>query len=273
MGGKVKHGIICPEKYLEQFAGRSDFHLILPHLYESNPGYYEYYKDRISKGDFVTQDNSIFELEHSLDYKHLLEVGEKLGVSEIVGPEVLNSAADSKKLMYEFLDFREQEGSTIPVLAVAQGANLKELVDTFFEYNSDSRISALGLPFDLEHQVPYYAYVRSLTLRRVLSRWFLVDYLHVEAAAMGIKIKPTHLLGLADGVELQAYSVYNWVRSNDSSSAFVHGLNDIRYTDRGLPTEKIKEKLDFSMSVNLTQDQINNIDYNISSILKFIQDV
>jgi hypothetical protein len=81
-------------------------------------------------------------------------------------------------------------------------------------------------------------------------------------------------MGLSDALELQRYKGvrYYWVRSNDSSTAFVHGFNEVYYTDKGLPGEKIKQKLDFDGYNNyeLTISQKSCIHYNIDKILSWI---
>lgn len=284
----IQHGIICPQHYLEDFATKSRFHLILPHLYEAYPRYKEFYKERIKQGDFVVQDNSIFELEKSLPSITLLEFAEELGVSEMSAPEVLRSSVASKKILGEFLKFKTVTyKSSIPVLAVAQGKTIQEIIDYIFYLNSISEISTIGIPFDLEYlqndtQISYRQ-LNSLTLRRVLKRWELIDILNQEAENRNEKVKPLHLMGLSDAVELQYYKhlhlgkdefgmeKYVQIRSNDSSSAYVHGSRLIKYYDRGLPCEKVSEKLNFGEVMEKSKEKIamNTIFKNIKTIQRF----
>jgi hypothetical protein len=266
----MQHGIICPVKWLEKFAIQSKFHLILPHLFEKYPQYKEFYKERAKKGDHILIDNSIFELEKSFDYKKILEYAEEIGAKEVSAPEVLKDKEASKKLRDEFLNYYNKSGSKVNILAVAQGNNIIEIIESYAELMEVNEIKALGLPFDIDEEITGISdKVKSLTLRRVFNRWFIVD--QISKMYFYKEPKPTHLMGLSDALELQKYSKYSWIRSNDSSTAFVHGVNKIRYTDKGLPCEKIKQKLDFGGYQSLNQQQIDDINYNINKILKWIQ--
>jgi len=279
----LKIGIICPTAHLEDFASQSNFHLILPHLFKKHPRYLEYYKYRVKNGDFVVQDNSIFELEESLPGVVLLETAELYEFSEVVAPEVLRSGEGSRKVLEDFLQFRSKNGAHVPVMAVAQGSTMDEIISYVFYLNEISEVSTIGLPFDTEHLSDEYDSVRSLTLRRVLKRWNLVTTLQKRAILMKVRIKPIHLMGLSDGIELQYYKNYTYdkgnvyIRSNDSSSCFMHGSYLIRYSERGLPCEKIKEKLSFSLNLRewngvrfaSFHDMKNCIDHNINMLKSF----
>lgn len=262
-------GIICPTSQLHTYASLSNFHLILPHLYDKHPEYVSFYKERIKAGDFVLQDNSIFELDQSLSQEQLLDFAESLGVSEMSAPEVLCNSEASLVKVEEFLSYRQKQASKIPVLAVAQGANIGDFISYFFKLNAIPEISTLGIPFDTDF-VDIPTSIRSKTLRYVLGRWAVVDIIEHQAEKLGVKIKPTHLMGLSDGVELQAYKNKPWIRSNDSSSAFVHGYNLVKYLDRGLPCEKITEKLNFDLPKDMNSAQHDCILHNINKLKEFI---
>jgi sulfur carrier protein ThiS len=268
------HSILCPAACLDQFAIRSKFHLILPHLLDKLPQYKEFYKERAKQGDHILLDNSIFEHGYSFDYKKMIKYAEEMELTEISAPEVLKDREASLVLREEFLNYYVKSGSKVKILAVAQGKNLEEVEESYFELLRIPEITTLGLPFDLDDQGDS-AYsggerIRSLTLRRVVNRWGLVDRINAISYSKGIELKPTHLMGLSDAVELQKYKDFPWIRSNDSSTAFVHGVNLIKYTDRGLPCEKISQKLDFAGWKILHPQQVEFINYNIDKILSWI---
>ena len=269
----MKHGIICPIPQLENFASCSNFHLILPHLVEKYPKYLEFYKGRSSLGDEIVLDNSIFEHGVSYDYRQMIEMAEDIGVSKMSAPEVLKDRIASRILREEFLEHYITSGCKVPILAVAQGQDVFEVIDSYFELLKIKEIPFLGLPFDIDEEIPYVSQgVNSLTLRRVLNRWYLVDSIYDISIKKKINLKPTHLMGLSDPVELQRYKgdMYRWITSNDSSSAFVHGCNGITYTSRGLPGEKVSQKLDFNGYDKLTDFQVGCILFNIKTILNWI---
>lgn len=260
----IQLGIICPVPHLNDFATQSSFHLILPHLFDKFPEYEEFYRQRSSAGDFVLMDSSIFELDVSLPGQMLLELAERVQAKEMTVPEVLRDSDKSKKYLEEFLSLYAKSGSKISLLAVVQGESLPEMIQYYNYLETVSEISTIGLPFDLDWNEQEFSGIRSRTLRRVLNRWELVDRISHTAR------KPIHLMGLSDAVELQRYvsDRYSRIRSNDSSSAFVHGAAGILYTDRGLPCEKISTKLDFSMKLS-TETQKESVLFNIQQIKKF----
>lgn len=269
----MKHGIICPVKYLEKFATRSNFHLILPHLFEQFPEYKEFYKERAKQGDFILLDNSIFELGHSLEKEALLEISEEMKVTEVVAPEIWHDTNGTIKLVEEFIEYHNSWNSNIRILAMATGDNEEEIIEAFFRWNKHKYIDSLGLPFSLDYEMKGVSdNVKSLTLRRVLNRWHLIDSINKYSKASSQLIKSTHLMGLSDAVELQRYKGdnYYWIRSNDSSTAFIHGFNYIEYTDKGLPCEKIKKKVDFGLDIELTEGQELYINNNINKILSWL---
>ena len=55
-------GLICPTKYLEDFAVQSPYHLVLTHKVFEDPAYAEFYKSRAKLGEFITLDNSSYEV-------------------------------------------------------------------------------------------------------------------------------------------------------------------------------------------------------------------
>lgn len=269
----ILHGIICPVRYLERFATQSKFHLILPHIVKEYPEYRRFYENRIKEGDFVILDNGIFELDKSMSSEELFEIAHQMSVSEMVVPEVLNDSGSCQKVLNEFLNLYEKRGGKVKLLAVAQGSTFTELFKHFASLNANSMISTLGLPFDFEkiYIQDIFCNYSSLTIKRVLMRNMFVRRLNLLYSFDFVK--PVHLMGLADGMELQAYKDIPWIRSNDSSSAFVHGMHLIKYTKRGLPVEKISEKLNFGLHLNssqiLSNEQCECIDHNIKMIKEF----
>lgn len=259
----MKIGIICPVAHLQEFATRSTFHLILPHLYEEFPAYKEFYTERAKQGDFVVQDSSIFELEHSMPGEQLLELAEEVGANEMVTPEVLLDAEASKRKLTEFLETYTKRGATVALQSVVQGKTIEEMCRYWAYLLTIREVSTIGVPFDIDIPTDVTKGIQSKTLRRVLNRWHLMDL----AERANLLKKPVHLMGLSDAVELQHYD-HPMIRSNDSSSAFVHGAEMVYYQDRGLPCEKISKKLDFGVTL-LEQEQITAVHSNISRIQQF----
>ena len=59
-----------------------------------------------------------------------------------------------------------------------------------------------------------------------------------------------HLLGCGNPLELLYQKQHDWIRSCDTSSPIVHGINDVLYDPYlGLMQPKIQTKLDFRSTV------------------------
>lgn len=260
----MKLAFITPTAHLNDFAIQSNFHLVLPHLYVEHPTYSEFYRERSKRGDFIIQDTSVFELDTPLSNEDLVETANFIGASEMVAPEVLRDAEGSKILLEQFLEYKSKVNCNIPVMAVVQGKTFVEISRHWAYLLNISEVATIGLPFVLDFDTPASKGIKSLTLKRVLNRWYVLDTLQ-SASQLN---KPVHLLGLADGVELQHYINNPMIRSNDSSSAFVHGSEMVYYTERGLPCEKIQTKLDFKTRLT-SHKQYEVVQHNIDMLKNF----
>jgi len=280
----IKLGIICPIPHLKDFAVQSDFHLVLPHLIKQYPEYKNFYVERSKAGDFVLLDNSIFELDTPLSNEELLDIAEECGFSEVVSPETINDSVESYSQLESFLTTHQHRNSKVQVLAMLQGKSFVEMSRYAIQLEDIKEVNTIGIPFRLENVdsgEESFSSIKSLTLRRVFLRWKFIFHL---ATCVGKGFQPLHLMGLSDGLELQMYEGGNsaeldglTIRSNDSSSAFVHGAEMISYEDRGLPVEKISKKLDFTRDLaNEGPKEIYNmcmltINHNIKMLKQFAQ--
>jgi hypothetical protein len=273
----IKIGIICPIPHLQEFAVQSNFHLVLPHLIKQFPKYKEFYRKRAAEGDFVLLDNSIFELDKPLEDDELVDIYLENGFSEVVAPETINDSLKSAVQLDKFLNRILQRGLRIPVLAMIQGRNFSGMLGYAEELNGVKEITTLGVPFRLEEVDEDVSNIVSLTLKRVFARWNFLDQLNDYGIKYDTYFKALHLMGLSDAFELQKYNKGNYkclkIRSNDSSSAFIHGGRELLYTDRGLPCEKISSKLDFTQDLhNIDSYELvlkASINHNIKMIKKF----
>lgn len=264
-------GFIVPIKYLDTFASQSDFHLILPHILETNEKYLNFYREKSRRGDFIIVDNSVFELGKSYPDEKLLRLASEVEADEIIVPEIIGDFQKSLKKAEQFLR-DPQIPRDFSISITVQGNSFDEMKQHYKEIlKRFSYLDTISIPFAIDCDIPGAPKVKSKTLQRVINRTSFIDRL-LEKGIIDYT-KKHHLLGLSDGVELKHYSSsperYRFIRSNDSSSAFTHGSNLIRYTEKGLPCEKLKEKLDFKMNKELKGSQIESIQYNINMLKKF----
>jgi len=262
----MKLGIICPINWLEGFAIQSAYHLVLPNVFEKSKEYRDFYIKQAQMGDFITLDNGAYELGYPMEPDELLEIAGKLKADEIVAPDVILNYKKTVELTEEFLEqVRDKFDGKIG--AVAQGSTFGEIKECYLRFLQDSRIDTIMLPFDIRFEIPNARKSDSFTKQRAFNRVALVNHILPLAPP-----KPIHLLGLSDGVELTFQKDHAEIRSNDSSSAFVHGKEGFRYTEEGLPCEKSKEKLDF-FNKSLNVKQRDNIQFNIDMMKGFIKEV
>jgi queuine/archaeosine tRNA-ribosyltransferase len=80
------------------------------------------------------------------------------------------------------------------------------------------------------------------------------------------KDKPTHLLGISDPLEIIEQSKHSFIKSCDSSTAFIHGKNKVVFRERGLEgIERLEEKVNFGDTVG-NPNLIEIIKHNISRV-------
>lgn len=261
----MKLGIICPINWLEGFAVQGIYHLVLPNIFKESKEYRDFYIKQAKIGDFITLDNGAYELGYPIDPDELLEIAEDLNTDEIVAPDVILNYEKTIELTEKFLE-KVRDKFSGKIGAVAQGSNFEEIKKCYLRFLDDERIDTMMLPFDVRFEVPNALKSFSFTKQRAFNRVSLVNHLLPLR-----KSKPIHLLGLSDGVELKYQGAHPEIRSNDSSSAFVHGKEGYRYTEDGLPCEKSKNKVDFfDKSLNIKQR--DDIQFNIDMMRNFVKE-
>lgn len=236
---------ITPTYHILDIAACSKMHLLLPHVMRSDPGYFAHYKKLRKRGDYLIMDNSLFELGFSLPPEELIAAAAAVGAQEIVAPEVYKDYKETRTLASAFAkETKKKYGTIYNIGGVVQGVFFDDFVRSFRSFLQDPYIDVIYVPM-LDPEDSIYKNVDSKTLRVMLNRIYFMDHV----ANFLNPTKSVHLLGLVDGVELQVQKRHSFIRSNDSSSAFIHGYFYIKYNQRGLPSEKIDLKMDFAWQI------------------------
>lgn len=253
-------GIICPIAHLDAFAVRSNYHLVLAHMVERSAKYREFYKRMSDRGDYITLDNSSYEVGDDVySPDQLIEFAMSVGAKEVMAPESAGDADSTMKKVMEFVrHFRSIKGNSMKVFATIHGSSLKDIIrcHNFFIGLADT----IGLSFRLDPQ-PKTNFVRhpnttvDLALSRVQTIHYLIPFMKSEVRY--------HLLGLLSPFELTFYSKFGLIKSNDTSSAFVHGFHGIDVSDWAF--EKLDSKLDFYRK-NINHHQMRLISENITTL-------
>jgi len=238
----IKVANILPTKYLLPLESnnQSDIHILLAHRVLVDKEYVSYYNKRQKQGDFLILDNSAFELGSSLSLDLLTKAIVLCNPDEFVLPDVLKNKQETIKRSIKFLsEFKNKD--YMRFMAVPQGKNIEEWVTCYEYFAQNKDINTIGIGAIYASDIFGN---REKTKKYVSGRDYLID----QISQLGVlnKLKPHHLLGLSDSghLELSELSKYEWIRSCDTSAAFVHGKKGKVFI-KDQPYKKEISKIDF----------------------------
>lgn len=252
-----------PISILDKSRNYNDYCYALVHLFETQPSYYQFFKDSIKLGREVLLDNSIFELGESFDSDKFAKYVKELQPSYYIVPDVLEDGYATIKSFHEFTSkYPDLPGLKIGAI---QGKTYDEIVDCY-NYMSDNA-DYIAISFDFSY------YIVTGRGKTKLERWCdgrrrLIDQLIKDG--IWNWSKPHHLLGCSLAKEFKHYKCNDSIRSADTSNPIVAGIKEIRYTgDLGL-NEKPSILLADLIDHEVTETEWENIDYNLKSFKKII---
>lgn len=203
----------------------------------------------------VILDNAADELGEGMSGQGLFELVEEIHPRELILPDVLQ---DGPQTIENSLNFYEAYKSRLPMnlrfMVVPQGKTFEEYMQCFSEFKQWGRQATIGIPYDIEFDVPEAtdeSFCRSRvlssdskTIRRAKRRLNLLRYLS-EYSHLNCDI---HLLGMNNLAELRAYQRERipWIRSNDTTAPFAAASVSRRWR-HGDSGEKDWPALDFSV--------------------------
>lgn len=244
----MKHMYILAAPLVKDYRS-SDMHLVLPHLYKNNL-YREAYTELSKRGDWLMQDNSIFELSDAMS--GLMDYADLIEASEVVVPEVLrDSSACLSKTDEFFKQIEKEEHKPVVFAAAVQGKSFAELAEHYKALSSDERIHTICIVFNYEFDA-----FGQVDIQKLHDGWnrFSVVWQLVREGIWNSK-KAHHLLGLFNPAELAQYRrvfgpvVYSSIRSNDSSSVFWHSLYGMTFHKQyGYLFRKIQSHVEFNQT-------------------------
>ncbi len=240
----IKVANIIPTDYLLQDLSPLDFlpqiHLLLAHQTLVDRNYVDCYSKRKAAGDYIILDNSAFEFGEAMSPFLLEKAIEIVQPHEFVLPDTLFEKDQTIKRSNEFISSLKK--NSLKYMAVVQGKTLKEWMSCYEYFSKENLIYSIGLG---AIYTPKTIFGNNDSDHVISGREFLINKL-IEAKLLNTN-KPHHLLGLGDSghLEIQKLKKHKWIRSCDSSAAYIqakHGLQiplDKEYV-------KFKEKIDFS---------------------------
>ncbi len=232
----IKLGFIVPTNVLGDYAIMSDYHLVLAHMIRDDPDYLAFYRTRSLQGDFITLDNSSYELgDDVFSEDELLDFAEAVGATEIMAPETYQDADSTISKAIIFMDKIRSKNEHMRVFCTVHGKSYEDylrVIDTYLHLGVDT----IGLSCRLDQEPDtgtnrihvghskewHSASVRIQLVQSIAKRLEESTNLH----------SIVHLLGLNHPCELAFQARLDYlVRSNDSSAAFLAGMEGQGVTD------------------------------------------
>lgn len=252
---------IVPTAYLEKLDKFSDCYLILEHVAKKD---FEYRNFFTYSSKYKILDNGAYENGYPTPMVDLINMGDMLKADEIVLPDVFREAIYTKKHIETALDTIRKEGrlGDFKLMAVPQGKNAFEYLECLKWISKIKEVDVIGISFIIVKDCfkEYTGIDQVMPNRLFLTS--IMEFIDREG-------KHAHLLGMGNCKEIELQEKHDWIRSADSSTCFVHGMNGIKFTkDVGLPIERITTKLDFDCK-ELPKDLEEIIEHNMGVVNAF----
>lgn len=259
MGKAMKLALIPPIELLE-YTDETDMQLMLPHLLGNDVYRYVYSKHCDDFLQWVILDNGAAEGEDNFSNKDLIDMALEFRVNELVIPDTLGDANDTRLKAYEFRDYlttrTDLSEADLNFMFVAQGSNYDEFRESALWATWEDWIDVIGIP---RHMIETCG---SIGIRNDLV-WNLSE----------ITDKPFHLLGGSplDPSELNDSWPTN-VRSTDTSSPFNYAHTNFKLTDEldDIAVHVRRPEGYFDLSASLFP--IDIVDHNIACLKRWTGD-
>jgi hypothetical protein len=267
-----------PISMLEHSLTYNDYAYALVHLFETHPRYYNFFKNLTQSSDVpVLLDNSIFELKKAFDPKKYCEWISKLKPNYYIVPDVLEDYTGTRDAwndwMLRYTDNSHTLGEGALKIGVVQGVNWNDLVECYKFMAEHAEYVAISFDYSYYQHTGYSAnssYPHRLAKMKS-GRIRFIQQLIDEG--IWCWEKPHHLLGCSLASEFRWYvdnSVRN-IKSCDTSNPVVASIKGLRYNDdMGLnikPSTLLADLIDHEM----TDDQIDDLEYNTKMFKKIIR--
>lgn len=264
----MKLAFITPTVYLNRFASQGDIYLALAHLIDDQGknAYARFHRREAEKGRRVILDNGLFE-GAQVSSEALIQRARAVRASVVCAPDVLYDSKGTIKEFKSFVKLKHEAGLVCDLMGIPQADNPADWWECFQFMDMHSECSLIGLSI-LSVPKSFRDSAGDTGKPITDSRVHLIRQLDSFQNLSGRRITPCHMLGLGesyrDVIEAQKL-LPNTIVSNDSSSAFVHGMKGVLYRKGGMiPGGKNHEKLDFLMGPKLTDQQKRNVQFNIN---------
>jgi len=251
----MKVSFMVPKKYWSLAKKYSDYYLVLAHWITNEDA-------DMFRGKYVVLDNGAYELGKSVDFDVYNNVIEIFKPNEIILPDHRFCAPETMDLARDFLHRFYDE--RYKYVGAVQGKEWDEWFQCYKYFLSHRKIDVIGIT-----DVPTYPTSEADLYQKstvVFSRVFMLRWLDQQ----GLLIKPIHILGSIDPIELPFLAEFKKVEKTDSKIAFWNGVHlDKLSLKTGLRRGSQKhEGMDWNFSDKLSWRQRRIIYHNMKVFRK-----
>lgn len=253
----------APKAYFHEVQKITDGDYALVHLFETDPEYFNLFKEALAEGREVILDNSIFELGTAFDPGKFLTWIKLLKPTYYIVPDVLEAAVGTVSNMANWInDFESEVPKECKKIGVVQGKTFKELCSCYKYMVNVAKVDKVAISFDYSYYEKTFPHPNKLISWAFGRAKFLGD---LEKEGILRKDTPHHLLGCGTPGEgiLYCSPEFDYIDSVDTSNPVVHGLANISYKGSLGLTSKSPTKLYTLMDKPLEKDRLDTVRYNI----------
>lgn len=257
---KVSHEV--PLQLLEISNAFNDYLYCLPHLLDIHPLYEQHFRQAKQKGHYIIMDNSLHELGEAYTTNRLLYWVNELKPNEFIIPDVWEDSIKSMRNAKEWLHIEFPDG--VKKVVVVQGKSFAEAVKCYHTYKLlgyEKIAFSYGADYYHTEMYPHL----NKDIGKSLGRLLVINKM-VKSNVIS-QSDEIHLLGCSLPQEFLYYKEIKQIKTIDTSNPIIHGLEGIRYSEGGL-LHKSKQKIDSNFTQKITQEQIDNILYNVEMFRK-----
>ncbi|MCK4359785.1 MAG: hypothetical protein KAW92_13800 [Candidatus Cloacimonetes bacterium] len=260
---KICH--IVPADYIEVCNQNSSMHLLISQEVLKNKKYQEKYLEKSLKGDFIIMDNGIFEYGNAAPLDDVIEAVEAVQAKEMILPDCyFDGEITIKRVMSALNELEKKSYRPISLMAVPQGKTQDEYMWCFSVLLTIKEINVIGFSYGAINK----AFGR-YKLPPSLLRPTVISYLnqHFDLGALN---KEFHCLGIGGHPhEIEFLKKFEFIRSIDSSKAFVSAVRGIDMKETLPANYVIPERPDDYFNIQVSEDVVKLALKNIETMGRY----
>lgn len=260
---KVCH--IVPADYVEECNQNSSMHLLISQEVLKNKEYREEYLTKSWNGDFIIMDNGAFEYGNAAPLDDVIEAVEAVDATEMVLPDCyLDGEITIKRVGSALYTLRTKNYRHIGLMAVPQGKTQDEYMKCFSMLLSADEIDTIGFSYGAINKA-----FEGYELPPSLLRPTVISFVN-QHFDLGSVNKEFHCLGIGGHPhEIEFLKKFEFIRSVDSSKAFVCAVRGIDVKETLPANYIIPERPDDYFNIKVSEDVVKLALKNIETMEEY----